>query len=512
MAARSNQCIFGEFSADEFLQFFVTPRCYVELPPFNERASSLSQSSGSYCPPPVPYATDTVRLQVCGEDYQHIRFGVDDVMSVDGVVKDGLKVCSTLNPQAPEFILGGPGSQRPPHSPRCGSTEPPPADAGRLGPDLAGAPGSLGQRERKKKKKRPPGYYNYLEDQGPGGHYLEDQGPGGHYLEDEGVGGPGGPGGPGLVNGHALGVTELAPEDTAGDVGVAERGSPAPGASAAGVRTCESADESSLDFSSGPGSSSDSNNMASSSSSSSSHSGGGAEGEARTAEPPPPPAESPQSAGSGRQSPAPGPASPPAACSSSSAPAGGDGEERCVSNGPVEPDAVSLDDGQKDSSVIGGAEAPPMATEARSPPPPAVPTATVPKSWASLFHNSKPVPGGPPAYVEVINAPPTVTAAPAPAQTPEGTPQGPGGPVPVSEDSMAPKLAELIENVKLIHKPVSLQPRGLINKGNWCYINATLQALIACPPMYHLMKSFPALNSTQRPAPPRPCWMASFGL
>lgn len=31
---------------------------------------------------------------------------------------------------------------------------------------------------------------------------------------------------------------------------------------------------------------------------------------------------------------------------------------------------------------------------------------------------------------------------------------------------------ELIENVKLIHKPVSLQPRGLVNKGNWCYINA----------------------------------------
>lgn len=33
-------------------------------------------------------------------------------------------------------------------------------------------------------------------------------------------------------------------------------------------------------------------------------------------------------------------------------------------------------------------------------------------------------------------------------------------------------LAELLENVTLIHKPVSLQPRGLINKGNWCYINA----------------------------------------
>lgn len=39
---------------------------------------------------------------------------------------------------------------------------------------------------------------------------------------------------------------------------------------------------------------------------------------------------------------------------------------------------------------------------------------------------------------------------------------------------------ELIENVKLIHKPVSLQPRGLINKGNWCYINAVSFHLAVC--------------------------------
>uniref|UniRef100_A0AAX7VKB2 Ubiquitin carboxyl-terminal hydrolase n=1 Tax=Astatotilapia calliptera TaxID=8154 RepID=A0AAX7VKB2_ASTCA len=61
-----------------------------------------------------------------------------------------------------------------------------------------------------------------------------------------------------------------------------------------------------------------------------------------------------------------------------------------------------------------------------------------------------------------------------------------------------------LPNVKLIHKPVSLQPRGLINKGNWCYINATLQALIACPPMYHLMKSIPLHNETQRPCTSTP--------
>lgn len=35
-----------------------------------------------------------------------------------------------------------------------------------------------------------------------------------------------------------------------------------------------------------------------------------------------------------------------------------------------------------------------------------------------------------------------------------------------------PLPAELLERVNLVHKPVSLQPRGLINRGNWCYINA----------------------------------------
>lgn len=56
----------------------------------------------------------------------------------------------------------------------------------------------------------------------------------------------------------------------------------------------------------------------------------------------------------------------------------------------------------------------------------------------------------------------------------------------------------------LIHKPVSLQPRGLINKGNWCYINATLQALVACPPMYHLMKFIPVFSKVQRPCTSTP--------
>ncbi|KAG0712067.1 Ubiquitin carboxyl-terminal hydrolase 10 [Chionoecetes opilio] len=41
------------------------------------------------------------------------------------------------------------------------------------------------------------------------------------------------------------------------------------------------------------------------------------------------------------------------------------------------------------------------------------------------------------------------------------------------------------------HHHAALQPRGLINKANWCYINAPLQALLACPPFYNLMKTIP---------------------
>ena len=39
--------------------------------------------------------------------------------------------------------------------------------------------------------------------------------------------------------------------------------------------------------------------------------------------------------------------------------------------------------------------------------------------------------------------------------------------------------SESLKSFPLNHKPVALQPRGLINKSNWCYINATLQVWIS---------------------------------
>uniref|UniRef100_H2YFC0 ubiquitinyl hydrolase 1 n=1 Tax=Ciona savignyi TaxID=51511 RepID=H2YFC0_CIOSA len=58
-----------------------------------------------------------------------------------------------------------------------------------------------------------------------------------------------------------------------------------------------------------------------------------------------------------------------------------------------------------------------------------------------------------------------------------------------SEDPNAKELAEELSSMELIYKPQAFIPRGLTNVSNWCYINATLQALLVCPPFYQLLKS-----------------------
>ncbi|KAH9424442.1 Ubiquitin carboxyl-terminal hydrolase 10 [Dermatophagoides pteronyssinus] len=61
--------------------------------------------------------------------------------------------------------------------------------------------------------------------------------------------------------------------------------------------------------------------------------------------------------------------------------------------------------------------------------------------------------------------------------------------IPMKNDQIAFKLAKrLRDNIHLKHSLPTIMPRGLINRGNWCYVNATLQALLACPPFYNLMR------------------------
>nr|XP_046242853.1 ubiquitin carboxyl-terminal hydrolase 10 isoform X3 [Scatophagus argus] len=512
MASHSNQYIFGEFSPDEINQFFVTPRCYVELPPFNDKVPCVTQSSA--------------------EDYQHIEFGVDEVMDSKSIgVNDPLyKVSSTLNPQAPEFILGCQPAQKAqqtvlpaadvPDGTHFNSLDGPDLEASALDnhqacQDMDGLPGSLGQRERKKKKKRPPGYYNYL-DPSTGSSSAADGTPV-----------------TALVNGHALGGPHHSAEDMDGKaVSGAELSTPGPVSTAtspaavtaakfpptstASQRTCDSPDDSSLDLTSGAASLSDGNN-ATTSSSSSSQSRGMTEGP-RTADQQPDhlAPHSPELSDTPHSPRSKSPLAPSAAvatCITTTELEGRELADNGVANGLTESDTPVSADGHKEDcesgqhaqQVLPDPVAQPVVTEqVHLSAIPAAPAANLPKSWASLFHNSKPLPGGPQAFVEVKNAVEVVSPSPATPEQPEKVGEVKDGPVHVSEDPMAPKLAELIENVKLIHKPVSLQPRGLINKGNWCYINATLQALIACPPMYHLMKSIPLHNETQRPCTSTP--------
>ncbi|XP_039619256.1 ubiquitin carboxyl-terminal hydrolase 10 [Polypterus senegalus] len=561
MASHSNQYIFGEFSADEFNQFFVSPRCFVELPPFNDKIPCVSHSS-----------------VLTGEEYQSTECGADEACEPEA---DGLKDCkhkvsSTLNPQAPEFIL----SCHPSHkvnslqasntnefnSVDCQHSEASSMDDNRAeqGLDMDSTLGSLGQRERKKKKKRPPGYYNYLEGSSSNGSSSSNSAQA--HSETQIL--------VGLVNGHA--VNSLSPGSHGSDEAVLEASGMVPedftgnGAcvsstalittatimsttsvsSASNQRTCESPDNTNLNLGSRAISLTYMNNASSSSSSSNSSEVTDA---SRTADQKLDPfvqdsTELIVNEIDGSSTPLSVPCLPQqVSCIDPSHSAAncvtatnnptisGDSdkvysttdeeeiEKNNVLNGQLCPQSdncaeIQLDplgtneDQQqqegfpepceietKSSEDLGLSSAPlstSMFASAVSNPPA--------KSWASLFHNSKPSPGGPVAFVEMKSMPVVTATIPAATQTHDRTGEVKESPVPVSEDPMAFKIAGVIENVKLIHKPVSLQPRGLINKGNWCYINATLQALIACPPMYHLMKSIPVFTETERPCTSTP--------
>ncbi|XP_056464040.1 LOW QUALITY PROTEIN: ubiquitin carboxyl-terminal hydrolase 10-like [Gadus chalcogrammus] len=332
-----------------------------------------------------------------------------------------------------------------------------------------------------------------------------------------------------LLNGHALGAPNHGVDNvvaqalsgaelcSSGPVSVATTTAAAAQASFAPAatvdqRTCVSPGLSSLDLTGRAASLLDGNHAASSSSASSQSSGLTEEPPAADQQPDLLSRQSPKRPDSGTQSPFPCPVPrtprgvsgrPPTLLGTRRPPPPEEAGDFGVANGLAGPDAVDGTEGREERCEASGPVQPaspdsaaPLVSEqlhASS-----APSANPPKSWASLFHKSKPPPGGPQAFVEVKNVVEVVAPSPVVPKQPEKAGEVKESPVHVSEDPLAPKLAELIDNVKLIHKPVSLQPRGLINKGNWCYINATLQALIACPPMYHLMKSIPVHNDSKR--------------
>lgn len=73
----------------------------------------------------------------------------------------------------------------------------------------------------------------------------------------------------------------------------------------------------------------------------------------------------------------------------------------------------------------------------------------------------------------------------------EPSPTQPQQPSPFSDDPNSYRMGEFLSKYQLDNRPVSLLPRGLTNRSNYCYVNAILQALIACPPFYNMLKALP---------------------
>ncbi|XP_012233401.1 ubiquitin carboxyl-terminal hydrolase 10 [Linepithema humile] len=72
------------------------------------------------------------------------------------------------------------------------------------------------------------------------------------------------------------------------------------------------------------------------------------------------------------------------------------------------------------------------------------------------------------------------------------------------DDPNAVRMGEFLSNYQMDKQTVSLLPRGLTNRSNYCYINSILQALLACPSFYNLLKALPLpkdRNSKSSPTP-----------
>lgn len=58
------------------------------------------------------------------------------------------------------------------------------------------------------------------------------------------------------------------------------------------------------------------------------------------------------------------------------------------------------------------------------------------------------------------------------------------------KDQFQHYFLDVLKKTELTNQVPHLQPRGLKNNANWCYINATLQVLIFCPSFYHFLMRF----------------------
>ncbi len=129
------------------------------------------------------------------------------------------------------------------------------------------------------------------------------------------------------------------------------------------------------------------------------------------------------------------------------------------------------------------------------PPPP--PAESKPKSWASLFHSKNQQKQASAVTQNTNSAPASVSGTEdvnivkdvIDSDRSEEKKSAPG--TAHASSTSDNKLLNYLKNYTLNHRSSPLKPRGLSNRSNWCFVNAILQALVACPPFYNFMKSIP---------------------
>ena len=115
-----------------------------------------------------------------------------------------------------------------------------------------------------------------------------------------------------------------------------------------------------------------------------------------------------------------------------------------------------------------------------------------PKSWASLLFS-----GSDPSAERIHVDKPTARIPPFSSLTSASK-------MMTHEDLIVPwpqeliQLGEYLKNYELNQAPASILPRGLTNRSNWCFVNAILQALLACPPFFNLFNGLPNIDGLRQ--------------
>lgn len=101
-----------------------------------------------------------------------------------------------------------------------------------------------------------------------------------------------------------------------------------------------------------------------------------------------------------------------------------------------------------------------------------------PKSWASLFDNTDPSAERIQVDKPMARIPPFSSKQEMSSSLLACT----------NNNQFDKSLGEFLKSYQLKHVAPSFLPRGLTNRSNWCFVNAILAALLACPPFYNLLK------------------------